>query len=58
MFDAYFNNEDDFMDENKIKFPCPRTGDNTTTGECSSCINCDRCDIYATMLDEVHDLIR
>ena len=58
MFDAYFDNNDCPLDENTIKFPCPRTGDYTTTGECSSCINCDRCDTYSTMLDEVHDLTR
>ena len=59
MFDAYFNDiEDSYIDEHKIKFPCPVDGEYTTTEKCSSCNSCNRCDVYATMLDEVHDLTK
>lgn len=37
---------------NSLHFPCPSTGDMITLSDCWDCPRSQRCDIYATMLDE------
>lgn len=49
------------FDEKKVQYPCP---DNkqltypkmTSIQECEKCYKHLSCDVYATMLDEVHDM--